>query len=195
MTPTVAEFLARWEAAGGVGWYVGPDERLGDRLAEAWQRWVPSDEDAVAALWLPEELDRPERLLPWIAAVRAVRWEPGQDPTAYRQAAAAAAMGVTGALAAVAETGSVLLALGPTTPLLPSLLPPIHVAVIPTDRVVATLSEAFHRLYRAAAAAGWPPVAKFVTGPSMTADIEGQLVVGVHGPRVAVAIVCEEPLA
>lgn len=62
-----------------------------------------------------------------------------------------------------------------------SLLPKVHFAVLPADRIVATLGDA---LAAARGAGGAPPRAlTLITGPSRTADIELTLVVGVHGPK------------
>ena len=88
-----------------------------------------------------------------------------------------AEVGVTSADLAVSETGSLLLSTGPGRPRMISLSPMIHVVVIPHERIVATLEEAFARLS--------DRTTVMITGPSRTADIEGVLVRGVHGPGAA----------
>ncbi len=85
-----------------------------------------------------------------------------------------AAAGITLASCAVAETGSILELSGPERSRLASLCPPIHVVIIPRDRIVATLDEALTHLADRSAV--------LITGPSRTADIEGVMVRGVHGP-------------
>ena len=85
-----------------------------------------------------------------------------------------AEVGVTMADLAVAETGSLLLATGPGRPRMVSLSPKIHVVLVPRERIVGTLAEAFARLS--------DRTSVLITGPSRTADIEGVLVRGVHGP-------------
>lgn len=92
-----------------------------------------------------------------------------------------AIVGLTGAHAALADTGSVVLVHGDGRPRLVSLLPPVHVAVVPIDRMHATLG----------ALVGSEPAlftlatnVVVVTGPSRTADIEMTLTRGVHGPRI-----------
>jgi hypothetical protein len=82
--------------------------------------------------------------------------------------------GITLAECGVAETGSILLSAGPGRRRLASLTPPLHIALLPKDSLVGTLEEAFERL--------GPRTSVVVTGPSRTADIEGVLVRGVHGP-------------
>ncbi len=93
-------------------------------------------------------------------------------------AIARADVGITEADALVAASGTLVLraASGARTV---SLLPPVHVAVVPCARLVADLTTALRLVRR-----GDPPDAcvTLVTGPSRTADIEKKLVVGVHGP-------------
>lgn len=88
--------------------------------------------------------------------------------------------GLTTAQLGIAETGSLVLDSTGERHRWLSLLPPIHIAVLPADRVVATLAEAL----AAARGPDDPPGAiTMITGPSRTADIELTLVVGVHGPK------------
>jgi L-lactate dehydrogenase complex protein LldG len=83
---------------------------------------------------------------------------------------------VTKAICGLADTGSILAADGPGSPLHASLLPEIHIAVLnPTD-ILSSLPDAIHLIQDQRAAA-------FITGPSRTADIEMTLTIGVHGPK------------
>ncbi len=91
-----------------------------------------------------------------------------------------AEVGVTTADLAIAETGSLIIATGSGKDRLLSLTPAIHVAIVPKDRIVATITEAFSRLS--------DRTTVMITGPSRTADIEGILVRGVHGPGDVVVI-------
>ncbi len=95
-------------------------------------------------------------------------------------------VGLTGAQAAIAETGTIVLATGAGRSRLASLLPPVHVALVPGRRIYPTLPSFL------AANPGVVLDASnvvFVTGPSRTADIEMTLTHGVHGPREVHAIV------
>lgn len=94
--------------------------------------------------------------------------------------------GITGASAAIAETGSLLITSGAGRPLSASLLPEIHVAIVPAERIVESPEDAMRHqdLPRAAAAA-------LITGPSRTADIEMTLTIGVHGPKELIVFVIE----
>lgn len=88
--------------------------------------------------------------------------------------------GVTDAQWGVAETGTIVLDDRVARARRASLLPPLHVAVLDQRRLLGTLDDLFAEPTVRSA----PPHAlTLVTGPSRTADIELQLVVGVHGPR------------
>jgi L-lactate dehydrogenase complex protein LldG len=105
-----------------------------------------------------------------------------------RAANAEDAVGVTGAFAAIAETGTLVLACGPDTPASVSLLPETHIAVVSAGRVVAHMEDAWAM---ARAEFGQLPRAiNFVSGPSRTADIDQTIVLGAHGPyRVHIIVV------
>ena len=90
-------------------------------------------------------------------------------------------VGVTGAFAGIAETGSLLMTSGPGHPSTLNLLPDTHVVVLWSSQIVGAMEDAWDALR--AAGPGIPRTALFVTGPSRTADIEVTLYLGAHGPR------------
>jgi L-lactate dehydrogenase complex protein LldG len=100
------------------------------------------------------------------------------SPAASKSELFAADLGITAAQWAIAETGTLVLDMQQERHRFASLLPPVHIALLPHARLLANLGEALKTLPRPL-----PPTVTFVTGPSRTADIELQLVVGVHGPR------------
>lgn len=87
-------------------------------------------------------------------------------------------IGITGATYGLADTGSLVM-MASEDPRLPSLLPPIHVALLPRERLLSGLDE-FFSLHPVPSRSTSSVV--FITGPSRTADIEQILVRGVHGP-------------
>jgi L-lactate dehydrogenase complex protein LldG len=91
-----------------------------------------------------------------------------------------ATVGVTGAMAGLADTGSLALLSGPGRGRLASLLPPVHIALLPVARLYPTMA-AFFADHPGVALQGSNLV--FISGPSRTADIEQVLTLGVHGPR------------
>jgi len=99
-------------------------------------------------------------------------------------------VGISGAFAAVAETGTLVMASSPETPASMHLLPETHVAIVPAARVVAHYEDAF-ALARAELGR-LPRAFNLVSGPSRTGDIEQTIVLGAHGPyRVHVVIVAD----
>jgi L-lactate dehydrogenase complex protein LldG len=88
--------------------------------------------------------------------------------------------GLTGCFCAIAETGTLLLLGGATTPKATALLPETHIAVVRKSRIVDTMEDAFALLREEVGAL--PRATWFVSGPSRTADIEQTMVIGAHGP-------------
>lgn len=108
-----------------------------------------------------------------------------------RAAVDADLLGVTGAFAAIAETGTLMVVSGAQTPSSVSLLVETHVAIVPASRILAYMEDAWERVR--AELGQLPRAVNFISGPSRTADIEQVLVLGAHGPyRVHLIIVTEE---
>lgn len=79
---------------------------------------------------------------------------------------------------AIAETGSLVIKSGAAHGRSISLVPVVHVAVVEAKNCVADLIDLMEILGRE----GVGNNVTIITGPSKTADIEGALVTGVHGP-------------
>jgi L-lactate dehydrogenase complex protein LldG len=90
-------------------------------------------------------------------------------------------VGLTAAVAAVAETGTVMLASSPQTPTLTAFLPETAIVVVPAARVLRAYEDALALLREEQG--DLPRSVNFVTGPSRTGDIELTLQLGAHGPR------------
>ena len=96
-----------------------------------------------------------------------------------------APLGISWALGAVAETGTVILSSEEGR--LSQLLPPAHLVFVPAGRVYASLGEALGVLK-----ARLPSALGLHSGPSKSADIGQIMVKGVHGPgRLVVALLLE----
>lgn len=88
-------------------------------------------------------------------------------------------LSASSALCAIAETGTVVEAAGAGKGRLLSVLPPCHLVFLSQGDLMMNHREFFER--RRLGSQG--SALTFVTGPSRTADIEKQLVLGVHGPK------------
>jgi L-lactate dehydrogenase complex protein LldG len=86
--------------------------------------------------------------------------------------------GITDVAYAIAETGSLVIRPTPGHGRSLSLVPPLHIAIIEPRNLIADLLDLFTLLPRDGSGG-----ATIISGPSKTADIEGSLVVGVHGPH------------
>ena len=87
-------------------------------------------------------------------------------------------VGISAAVAALAESGSVVLASGPGRSRLASVIPEVHVVLVPTNRMFRSLSHWAAQVK----SSQLPANMMVVTGPSRTGDIELTLTRGVHGP-------------
>lgn len=91
-----------------------------------------------------------------------------------------AEVGVTGVLAAAASTGTLALISGPGRARRSSVLPGEHIALAPFYRLRETYADLIAELGRLDP---MPSGIQLVTGPSRSADIEMQMILGMHGPR------------
>jgi L-lactate dehydrogenase complex protein LldF len=106
----------------------------------------------------------------------------GTGPDRYSRLAelGTAHAGLTGALAAVAETGTLVVPGGRKRSQLASLIVPVHFAILRAEDIYRTMDEWL-------TATGEEQLAEtacmnLISGPSRTADIEMTLTIGVHGP-------------
>ncbi len=97
-------------------------------------------------------------------------------PDAGKRALAECDLGVTGADAALPETGTLVLRASAEHSQLVSLLPRVHLALVRPTVLRADLHQVLDEVKGDARV-------HFVTGPSRTADIEKTLSIGVHGPK------------
>ncbi len=102
------------------------------------------------------------------------------------------ATSVTAALAGVAETGTLMLASGPTAPTTLNFLPENHIVVLKASQVVGPYEDAWDRLRAANGEGRLPRTVNFITGPSRTGDIEQTIQMGAHGPRRLHVILVED---
>jgi L-lactate dehydrogenase complex protein LldG len=89
-------------------------------------------------------------------------------------------VGITGAKALLAESGSIVVTSGRESPRMASLIPETHIALARTDRLYRSLS---HFLSERPDQVTDGSAMVVITGPSRTGDIEQTITLGVHGPR------------
>jgi L-lactate dehydrogenase complex protein LldG len=83
----------------------------------------------------------------------------------------------------VVETGAVAVWTGRANPAANNLLPEHHIVLVDTSDLVYTMEAAWEKINQTLVKTGRPRGINFIAGPSSTADIEGQLIHGAHGPR------------
>lgn len=89
--------------------------------------------------------------------------------------------GITRATGAIAESGTVIIDDDRTSHRLAALSPWVHIAVVQRAEIHRSIPDAI-------AAFGNSPNIIWCTGPSKTADVEGILIEGVHGPGEQIAL-------
>jgi len=129
----------------------------------------------------------PGRFLNGLDTARLSAAIPGLSFTVSRERTAASLIGISDMDWAVADTGSLVADQTAVEQRLASTLPPIHIALIGTDRILADKAAVFSRVTPKSSR-----YIAFITGPSRTADIERVLTIGVHGPKRLVIVFVDE---
>jgi L-lactate dehydrogenase complex protein LldG len=94
------------------------------------------------------------------------------------------AFGITRARAAIAESGTLVIDDATTWQRLAALAPWVHIAVLRRSDLWCDIPTAVENL-------GDDPNVIWITGPSKTADVEGILIEGVHGPGEQVCLLVD----
>lgn len=146
------------------------------------QRERVADESHARAVWADHDwLDAEERKL-------LADKMPGLTFQVTRTTAAEARVGITRMQWALADTGTLA---GDSTPVeerLASTLPPVHMALVGTDLILADMPSLLARIHPRESG-----YISMITGPSRTADIERVLTIGVHGPERLIIVFIDEP--
>lgn len=119
-------------------------------------------------------------------------WGSGPDDDDIRITEQAEA-GITFSDYTLAESGTVVLMNGGGRGQSVSLLPTYYIAIIPYSTIVPRITQAAGEIHkRVEKGERIPSCINFVSGPSNSADIEMNLVVGVHGPVRACYILVDD---
>jgi L-lactate dehydrogenase complex protein LldG len=102
---------------------------------------------------------------------------------------------VTDCQCAMADSGSLLVWSDATFGRSSTLVVPVHIILLPASRIVPDMIDALQFTHQEARASGvqghLPSNIVIINGPSKTADIEMNLVTGVHGPKFLHVLVLE----
>jgi L-lactate dehydrogenase complex protein LldG len=173
----VASFARALEQAAGAA-HRTSDDTVPDDVLTSIVEWLPTPTVVVS--------DEPEA-----ARVGHVLSARGCDVRPYdRTAGAQASLGITSAVAAVAATGSVVVDARAAGGRGASLLPAVHLCVLPAERVVATPADVLRTL--TGHPERLPSNLVLITGPSRTGDIEQLLTLGVHGPTAVHVVITHD---
>lgn len=94
------------------------------------------------------------------------------------------------ALAGVAETGTLMMRSGSENPAMLNYLPLAHIALLAESRIVGGYETAWQRVRDAGGTESFMTrMINLITGPSRTADIEQELLMGAHGPQKHMVII------
>lgn len=100
-------------------------------------------------------------------------------------------VGVSHALAGVAETGTVTLYSGTDNPTTVNFLPEHHIVVVDAKDIAGDLETVLSWLRKSFGKGKMPRTVNLITGPSRSGDIEQKLLLGAHGPRALHLIIVD----
>ncbi len=106
-----------------------------------------------------------------------------------KQTANMADIGISQMEFAIAESGSLVELSDSIWKRLVSAMPSVHIALVRSDRIVKDFESAFEILKEFISHISQ---ISFITGPSITADIERVLTIGVHGPSKLIVFFIKE---
>ncbi len=102
-------------------------------------------------------------------------------------------IGITFTELGLAETGTIVLFNEGGKGRSVSLLPEVHIAILPGSQIQPRLTQALQKIKETYDEQGkLPSLINFITGPSRTSDIEMVLTIGVHGPKELFVLLVED---
>jgi L-lactate dehydrogenase complex protein LldG len=122
--------------------------------------------------------------LPWLLAARLTQ--------VYGAPSASDAIGLSRAIAGVAETGTLFLVSGAGNPTSLNFLPETHIVMVDEGDIVGCYEEAWDRLRALYGEGTLPRTVNWISGPSRTADIEQTIIRGAHGPKRLFVVILDE---
>jgi L-lactate dehydrogenase complex protein LldG len=175
------EFIRQATAAGAEIHLVDGSAGLVDRVTSLLGDAGAGDASSQFAVCVAASVEGVGPLAGLLATVPGVRFD------VTRETASQALVGITAADWGVAQTGTLVCDSSPAAQRLASSLPVIHIALLPSGRIVPDMAAALSRIDPRNA-----PFIAAITGPSRTADIERVLTIGVHGPKRLVILIVQD---
>lgn len=177
----VQEFIDSWQEVGGECLVVSTEDELDQVLS---QLFLPYEKGTVST-WDIDTYDHWPRIVKDHISRLTYQLTEFED---RKKQWGHIKLGITTADYAVSETGSVVLIADKKRKRFVSLLPLHHVVLLRDTSIVPTMGEVWRDIRRRFGR-NVPSAITFVTGPSRSADIEGDLSIGVHGPaKVSVVL-------
>jgi L-lactate dehydrogenase complex protein LldG len=99
---------------------------------------------------------------------------------------------LTHAIAAAAETGTLVLVSGEDNPTTLSFLPETEIIIVRAEDVEGSYEATWGKIRTLYGDRGMPRTVNWVSGPSRTGDIDQTIVLGAHGPRRLHVMIAEE---
>lgn len=168
------KFKAELDTLGGFAEVVNTDEDA--------SVFISDHTESSSLIFIYDELARCHRsLVGSLSESRHLRFGLEFDAGYDKREAAAFDAALTGCAACVAETGTVVIR---TDMRLPAALAPKLFVIVNKSQLLASLDELFTESFGNTETSNL----FLITGPSRTADIEKQLVKGVHGPKEVIVL-------
>lgn len=92
-------------------------------------------------------------------------------------------VGLSHALGAAAETGTLFVTSGADNPTTLNFLPETHIVVVAAEDIEASYEATWQRLRAAHGKGTMPRTVNLISGPSRSGDIEQTILLGAHGPK------------
>ncbi len=184
MEEMIDQFTKHLEEETGVVYRVKDKEEALDKLSEiskteGLKRVMASTDEVVAPMDLPAWGKR--------NGVEVLTHKDFNDLDHFKDAVFdEAEAGITGADYAVAESGTLILVHDKDQARLISLAPILHIAIVLAERFVPVYERVTDEVFGSMEKI--PSQVSFITGPSMTADIQATRFKGMHGPRRVIVI-------
>ncbi|WP_293265376.1 lactate utilization protein [Neptunomonas sp.] len=116
-------------------------------------------------------------------AITSLDWSSATDLACVQRVAEIGdAASLTTSFAGIAETGTLMLHSGATSPTTLNFLPDNHFVILKRSDIVGPYEDVWQKL-RETTKGDLPRTVNMITGPSRSADIEQTLQMGAHGPK------------